>query len=34
MNQKTTINGGVTNKDNLTDNNIGVVSNGTATLTV
>ena len=34
MNQKTTINGGVTNKDNLTDNNIGVVSNGTNTLTV
>ena len=34
MNQKTTINGGVTNKDNLTDNNIGVVSNGTDTLTV
>lgn len=33
MNQKTTINGGVTNKDNLTDNNIGVVSNGTDTLT-
>lgn len=34
MNEKTTINGGVTNKDNLTDNNIGVVSNGTNTLTV
>ena len=34
MNQKTTINGGVTNKDNLTGNNIGVVSNGTDTLTV
>lgn len=34
MNQKTTINGGVTKKDNLTDNNIGVVSNGTDTLTV
>ena len=34
MNQKTTINGGVTNKDNLTDNNIGVVSNGIDTLTV
>ena len=34
MNQKTTINGGVTNKDNLTDNNIGVVSNGTDILTV
>ena len=34
MNQKTTINGGVTNKDALTDNNIGVVSNGTDTLTV
>lgn len=34
MNQKTTINGGVTDKDNLTDNNIGVVSNGTDTLTV
>ncbi|WP_370832855.1 ESPR-type extended signal peptide-containing protein [Acidaminococcus sp.] len=34
MNQKTTINGGVTNKDKLTDNNIGVVSNGTDTLTV
>lgn len=34
MNQKTTINGGVTNKDSLTDNNIGVVSNGTDTLTV
>ena len=34
LNEKTTINGGVTNKDNLTDNNIGVVSNGTDTLTV
>lgn len=34
MNEKTTINGGVINKDNLTDNNIGVVSNGTDTLTV
>ena len=34
MNQKTTINGGVTNKDSLTDGNIGVVSNGTDTLTV
>ena len=34
MNEKTTINGGVTDKDNLTDNNIGVVSNGTNTLTV
>ena len=34
LNQHTTINGGVTNKDNLTDNNIGVVSNGTDTLTV
>ena len=34
MNQKTTINGGVTNKDNLSDNNIGVVSDGTSTLTV
>lgn len=34
MNQKTTINGGVTNISNLTDNNIGVVSNGTDTLTV
>lgn len=34
MNQKTTINGGVISKDNLTDNNIGVVSNGTDTLTV
>ena len=34
MNQKTTINGGVTNKDSLTDKNIGVVSNGTDTLTV
>lgn len=34
MNQKTTINGGVTEKDKLTDGNIGVVSNGTDTLTV
>ena len=34
MNEKTTINGGVTDKDNLTDGNIGVVSNGTDTLTV
>ena len=34
INEKTTINGGVTDKDNLTDNNIGVVSNGTNTLTV
>lgn len=34
MNQKTTINGGVKEKDKLTDNNIGVVSNGTDTLTV
>ena len=34
MNEKTTINGGVTNKDKLTDKNIGVVSNGTDTLTV
>ena len=34
LNQKTTINGGVTSKDSLTDNNIGVVSNGTDTLTV
>lgn len=34
MNQKTTINGGVKSKDSLTDNNIGVVSNGTDTLTV
>ena len=34
MNEKTTINGGVTDKDKLTDNNIGVVSNGTDTLTV
>lgn len=34
MNEKTTINGGVTDKDNLTDNNIGVVSNGTNTMTV
>ena len=34
LNQKTTINGGVTNKDSLTDGNIGVVSNGTDTLTV
>ena len=34
MNEKTTINGGVKAKDDLTDNNIGVVSNGTDTLTV
>ncbi len=34
LNEKTTINGGVKEKDNLTDNNIGVVSNGTDTLTV
>ena len=34
MNEKTTINGGVTDKDKLTDGNIGVVSNGTDTLTV
>ena len=34
MNEKTTINGGVTDKDKLTDKNIGVVSNGTDTLTV
>ena len=34
MNEKTTINGGVKDKNNLTDNNIGVVSNGTDTLTV
>ena len=34
MNQKTTINGGVKNAANLTDGNIGVVSNGTDTLTV
>ena len=34
MNEKTTINGGVTDKENLTDGNIGVVSNGTDTLTV
>ena len=34
LNQKTTINGGVTSKDALTDGNIGVVSNGTNTLTV
>ena len=34
MNEKTTINGGVTNKDSLTDGNIGVASNGTDTLTV
>ncbi|MFV0635770.1 ESPR-type extended signal peptide-containing protein [Mitsuokella sp. WILCCON 0060] len=34
MNQKTTIKGGVTDQDNLSDNNIGVVSNGTDTLTV
>jgi hypothetical protein len=34
MNQKTTINGGVKVAGNLTDGNIGVVSNGTDTLTV
>ena len=34
MNEKTTINGGVKETNNLTDNNIGVVSNGTNTLTV
>ena len=34
MNEKTTINGGVTDKANLSDNNIGVVSKGTDTLTV
>lgn len=34
LNQKTTIKGGVIEKDNLSDNNIGVVSNGTDTLTV
>lgn len=34
LNEKTTINGGVQEKGNLTDNNIGVVSNGTDTLTV
>lgn len=34
MNQKTIIKGGVTSKDSLTDDNIGVVSNGTDTLTV
>ena len=34
MNEKTTINGGVKKKDNLTDNNIGVVSNSKDTLTV
>ena len=34
LNEKTTISGGVKEKDNLTDNNIGVVSNGTDTLTV
>lgn len=34
MNEKTTINGGVKKKENLSDNNIGVVSNGTDTLTV
>ncbi|WP_337609773.1 S-layer homology domain-containing protein [Acidaminococcus fermentans] len=34
MNQKTIINGGVKEKDKLTDNNIGVLSNGTDTLTV
>ena len=34
MNQKTIINGGVKEKNKLTDNNIGVLSNGTDTLTV
>lgn len=34
LNEKTTINGGVKERDNLTDDNIGVVSNGTDTLTV
>ena len=34
MNEKTTINGGVKETNNLTDNNIGVVSNGTDKLTV
>lgn len=34
MNEKTTINGGVADKDKLTDKNIGVVSNGIDTLTV
>lgn len=34
MNEKTTINGGVTDKGKLTDKNIGVISNGTDTLTV
>ena len=34
LNQKTTINGGVKSNDSLTDGNIGVVSNGTDTLTV
>lgn len=34
MNQKTTINGGVKEAGKLTNNNIGVVSNGTDTLTV
>ncbi|WP_303063323.1 ESPR-type extended signal peptide-containing protein [Acidaminococcus massiliensis] len=34
LNQKTTINGGVKETGKLTDNNIGVVSNGTDTLTV
>lgn len=34
MNQKTTINGGVKETGKLTDGNIGVVSNGTDTLTV
>lgn len=34
MNEKTTINGGVKETNNLTDNNIGVVSNSTDTLTV
>ncbi|PIE46929.1 MAG: hypothetical protein CSA42_05845 [Gammaproteobacteria bacterium] len=34
LGQETKIIGGVTDKDKLTDNNIGVVSNGTDTLTV
>lgn len=34
MNQKTTINGGAKKKEDLTDGNIGVVSNGKDTLTV
>lgn len=34
LSQKLTINGGITDESKLTDNNIGVVSNGTDTLTV